>query len=252
MIKLSVVIITFNEEKNIERCLKSVIEIADEIIVLDSFSNDKTEEICQKYKVKFFRHEFDGHIQQKNRVISFAENDYVLSLDADEVLSVKLKKSIIEFKQNPNSDACFFNRLNIYCGKAVKHTNWYPDRKIRLWKKDSGKWEGINPHDTVILNEGANKKYLKGDLLHYSFNSIEEHILQANKFSSISAEQLVQNNKKNLVLKAIINPSFKFFKNYFLKLGFLEGYTGFLISTVISFETFLKYSKAIYLKHKKK
>jgi len=252
MIRLSVVIITFNEEKNIERCLKSVMNIADEIIVLDSFSTDKTEEICQKYNVKFFQHEFDDYTSQKNRAVSFAENDYVLSLDADEVLSEKLKNSIFKIKENPIFDAYDFNRLNIYCGKPIKHTSWYPDRKIRIWNRKKGKWVGNKIHEIVKLEKDAKIDTLNGDLLHYSFNSIEEHILQANKFSSISAEQIVQNNKKNLVLKAITNPSFKFFKNYFLKLGFLEGYTGLLISIIISFETFLKYSKAIYLKHKKK
>ncbi len=252
MIRLSVVIITFNEEKNIERCLKSVMNIADEIIVLDSFSTDKTEEICQKYNVKFFQHEFDDYTSQKNRAVSFAENDYVLSLDADEVLSKKLKNSIFKIKENPIFDAYDFNRLNIYCGKPIKHTSWYPDRKIRIWNRKKGKWVGNKIHEIVKLEKDAKIDTLNGDLLHYSFNSIEEHILQANKFSSISAEQIVQNNKKNLVLKAITNPSFKFFKNYFLKLGFLEGYTGLLISIIISFETFLKYSKAIYLKHKKK
>jgi len=251
MIKISVVIITFNEEKNIERCLKSVQDIADEIIVLDSFSNDKTKVICKNYNIKFFEHEFDGHIQQKNRVITYAENDYVLSLDADEELSDELKKSIYDFKQNPNSDAFFFNRLNIYCGKAIKYTSWYPDRKIRLWNKNSGKWDGFNPHDTVILNEGIKKKFLKGNLLHYSFNSIEEHISQANKFSSIGAEELIKNKKKLLIIKALFNPAFRFFKNYFLKYGILGGYTGFMLSVIISFETFLKYSKAVYLKNKK-
>ncbi|MCF6364963.1 MAG: glycosyltransferase family 2 protein [Bacteroidales bacterium] len=252
MIKLSAVIITFNEEKNIERCLLSLQDVADEIIVLDSFSADKTEDICKSYNVKFFKHKFDGHIEQKNRAITFAENDFVLSLDADEILSSKLITSIKKIKEKPEYDAYYFNRLNIYCGKEIKHGAWYPDRKIRLWNKRKGAWGGINPHDTVILKEGVEKKHLKGNLLHYSFNTIEEHLLQVNKFSTIGAEQLVKKNKKHLLFKAIVNPTFRFFKNYFLKLGFLGGYTTFLISVIISFETFLKYSKAIQLKKQEK
>ncbi len=252
MLKISAVIITFNEEHNIERCLKSVQTVADEIVVLDSFSTDKTEEICKNYHVKFLQHKFDGHIQQKNRVADAAENDYILSLDADEELSAELQKSIQKVKETGNFDAYRFNRLNIYCGKPIKHTTWYPDRKIRLWNRKKGKWGGTNPHDTIILTSGASLKFIKGDLLHYSYNTIEEHIKQANKFSSISAEQINKNNQKNLFLKAFINPSFRFLNNYFLKLGFLEGYTGLVISIIISFETFLKYSKAVYLRKIKK
>ncbi len=247
---LSVVIITFNEEKNIERCLNSVKEVADEIIVLDSFSTDKTEEICKKHNVKFFQHKFDGHIQQKNRAVSLAENDYVLSLDADEELSLTLSEEIKKVKKKYPADAYFFNRLNFFCGKPVKYGGWYPDKKIRLWNKNKGEWGGINPHDTVILKKNATKNYLTGNLLHYSYNSIDEYLTQANKFSTISAKELVKRNKKHLYIKAVLSPLFKFFKNYFLKLGFIGGYTGFMISAVNAFETFMKYSKAIYYNKK--
>ncbi len=248
--KISAVIITYNEEKNIERCLLSLKEVADEIIVLDSFSNDKTEEICKKHNVKFYRHKFDNYTNQKNRAAELAKNDFVLSLDADEELSEELKNSIIKFKGNPVADACYFNRLNIYCGKAIKHTSWYPDRKIRLWNKEKAKWTGDKIHETVKTDNDAKKEFLKGDLLHYSFNSIEEHIAQANKFSGISAELLYKKNKKHLIFKALFSPAFRFFKSYFLKLGILCGYTGFMISVIIAFETFMKYSKAVYLKNK--
>ena len=140
IMKLSVVIITYNEEKNIERCLNSVKEVADEIIVLDSFSTDKTEEICKRHAVKFFQHEFNGFSSQKNRASGLAENDYILSLDADEVLSERLKRSILKVKENALFDGYFFNRLNIYCGKPIKFTTWYPDRKLRLWNRKKGEW----------------------------------------------------------------------------------------------------------------
>ena len=249
--KLSVVIITYNEEKNIKRCINSVEEVADEIIVLDSHSTDKTEEICSEFDLKFFKHDFNGHIQQKNRVVNMAENDFVLSLDAAEELSDELRLSILKIKEEFQYDAYYFNRLNIYCGKPIKYTTWYPDKKLRLWNRKKGEWGGVNPHDTVKIQKGKPKKYLKGNLLHYSFNTIKEHIVQANKFSTIGAEQLIKNNNKNLLLKAFIKPTFRFFKDYFIKLGILGGYTGFLISIIISFETFLKYSKAYQLRKKK-
>ena len=252
MVKLSVIIISYNEEKNIERCLNSVKDVADELIVLDSFSTDKTEELCKLFNVKFFQHEFDGHIEQKNRAISYSENDFVLSLDADELISEELKESILEIKNNPQFDAYHFNRLNIYCGKPIKYTAWYPDRKIRLWNRNIGEWGGINPHDTVLLNKDVKLKYIKGDLLHYSFNTIEEHISQANKFSTIGAKKLIEMNKSCLLFKAIFNPAFRFFKNYILKGGIKGGFTGFMLSVIISFETFLKYSKAIMLRLNKK
>lgn len=251
MIKLSVVIITFNEEKNIERCLKSVQDIAEEILVLDSFSVDKTEEICKSFNVKFHQQEFENFAKQKNYAVSLASNDLVLSLDADEVLSEELIESIKEIKLNSNYEGYIFNRLNIYCNKPIKYTTWYPDKKLRLWDRRKGEWDS-DIHETVKMNEGSTTKRIKGDLLHYSFNSIEEHIAQANRFSTLSAENIVKKKKKNLLFKALVNPFVRFFRNYFIKFGFLGGYIGFMLSIIISFETFLKYSKAISLKRKLK
>jgi len=243
MIKISGVIITYNEEKNIERCLKSLVDVCDEVIVLDSFSTDKTEEICKQFNVKFFQHKFDGHIQQKNRVISYSENDFILSLDADEVLSDKLKSEILKVKENQQFDAYYFNRLNYYCNKKIKHGGWYPDKKIRLWNKNAGKWGGINPHDTVILNEYTKKKYLAGDLLHYSFNSIEQHLNQINKFSSIKAEVSYRNNKKTNLFKILFKPTIKFLIQFIFKLGFLDGFYGFVICKNSAYAEFLKQIK---------
>jgi len=141
MPKLSVVIITLNEEKNIGRCLESVKDIADEIVIVDSFSTDRTEEICLRYNARFIKHEFVGHIEQKNWAIEQASYLHVLSLDADEELSERLKKSILEVKGNWKHDGYYFNRLTNYCGKWIRHTSWYPARKLRLWDRSKGKWE---------------------------------------------------------------------------------------------------------------
>lgn len=250
MIKISVVIITYNEENNIERCLLSVKDIADEIIVLDSFSTDRTEEICKAHNVRFFQHKFDGHIEQKNRVIQYAKNDFVFSLDADEFLSKELKKAISQLNNN-EYDAYFFNRLNFFCGKKIKYGGWYPDKKIRLWNKDKGKWGGINPHDTVILNNDTTKKYLKGDLLHYSFVSISQHVGQIDKFSDIKAQQDLKLKKSYSIFKLIFSPLIKFFILYFIRLGFLDGYYGFIIAINSAHFTFLRYVKLKELKKNK-
>ncbi len=242
-IKLSVVIITFNEEKNIERCLKSVQEIADEIIVLDSFSTDKTESICRKYNVKYFQHKFDGHIQQKNRVMNMANNDYVLSLDADECLDTTLTDEIKKIKKESTHRAYEFNRLTNYCGKWIKHCGWYPDVKLRIWDKNIAKWGGVNPHDKVITNENIEVKHLKGDLLHYSYYSINQHIAQFNSFTEIGAKEAFKKGKKSNWFIATYKAIWKFIRDYFFKLGFLDGYYGYVICALSSQATFAKYLK---------
>lgn len=252
MIKLSVVIITFNEEKNIERCLISVKEIADEIVVLDSFSKDRTKEICEKYNVKFFQHAFDGHIQQKNRAITYASNDHVLSLDADEALDETLIVSITDIKSNFLKEGYYMNRLTNYCGHWVKHCGWYPDSKLRLWDRRKGHWTGINPHDKYELFSGdKNAGHLKGDVLHYSYYSVEDHYKQVEYFTNISAKAYFEKEKKAPLFKLIINPVAKFIDHYLLKLGFLDGNAGYLISSISAYATYLKYKKLRDLYHQK-
>lgn len=243
MIKLSVVIITFNEERNIGRCLESVKEIADEVVVLDSFSSDRTEEIVKSFGGKFYQHKFDGHIQQKNRAITYASSPYVLSLDADEALSAELKKSILAVKKDWNYNGYRMNRLTNYCGKWIKHSGWYPDTKLRLWDSRKGRWGGINPHDKYELFNDEPTGFLEGDLLHYSYYSVEEHYKQAEKFSSIAAKALAQRGKKSGLLKMYIKAAAKFARNYILKAGFLDGREGYVICRITAWETYLKYKK---------
>jgi glycosyltransferase involved in cell wall biosynthesis len=243
-IRLSAVIITFNEETNISRCINSLIGVADDILVVDSFSTDKTRALAEQLGARFIQNKFDGHIQQKNFAIQSASSDYVLSLDADEELSAELRTSILQVKQSWASDAYAFNRLNFYCGKFIRHGNWYPDRKTRLWDRRKGKWGGENPHDTVIMDSGISPKWLKGDLLHYTYRSISQHVAQMNKFSEIAANEAFRKGKKTSVLAhLVINPFFLFFKNYFLRLGFLDGYEGFVVAYHASYYRFLKYAK---------
>jgi len=241
-IKLSAVVITFNEEKNIRRCLASLAEVADEIIIVDSFSTDRTEEICKEFDCDFRTNPFEGHIQQKNFALQQASNDFILSLDADEELSEKLIKSILEAKSDWKYDAYYFNRLSSYCGKFFPHGSWYPDQKIRLFDKRLSKWGGTNPHDKIVLSTNS-KKFLKGDLLHYTYHTIEEHIKQINYFSGIAAKAAYDKGKRFNILKLIFKPFWRFFRDYFLKHGFLGGIRGLTICLLTAVETYLKIIK---------
>lgn len=239
-IPISVVIITLNEERNIAKCLDSVKAIADDVVVIDSFSTDKTEEICISHGARFVRHRFEGHIQQKNWAITQAKYPHILSLDADEVLSDELIEAIKEIKDNWKGDGYTMNRLNNYCGKWIRHTGWYPDRKLRLWDSRRGEWTGLNPHDRFEMQPGTTVGHLKGDILHYSFNSISEHIRQINKFSDISAMAKFSKGVSIPLLFTLLRTLAVFLKKYFLKLGFLDGYYGFVISRLSAYGVFLK------------
>ncbi|MDE3144058.1 MAG: glycosyltransferase family 2 protein [Bacteroidota bacterium] len=251
MMPLSVVIITFNEEKNIERCLKSVQGIADEIIVVDSLSTDATEEICSRYYVRFIKQKFLGYIEQKNFALDQATNNYVLSLDADEMLSDELRQSIIAIKQKPfSADAYSMNRCSSFCGKWIKHGNWYPDKKIRLLDKTKGKWGGINPHDKIEMQTGSGLQHLSGDIFHYSYYSLEEVITQNNKFTTIQAKAMFDAGKPANYFNLIINPLVAFISGYIFKLGFLDGADGFFIASSVAYQTMVKYAKLLHLRRK--
>lgn len=251
MIKLSGVIITYNEEEHLEKCLKSLIDVVDEIIVVDSFSTDKTQEICSHYKVRFIQNPFEGYIEQKNFALSLVKHDYILSLDGDEALSESLKKSILEVKKNWHFDGYYCNRLNNYCGQWIRHSDWYPDRKLRLFKKGSGEWKGINPHDRYTLKKGLKAGKLKGDLLHWVYRDYNEHKLKVERFSTIAANAYYKLGIKSSLLKIIFRPFWAFFKAYFLRLGFLDGLNGFIICVQTYNITFLKYIKLYKLNRTK-
>lgn len=248
MQKLSVVIITFNEELNIGKCIDSVAPVADEVIVLDSFSTDKTKDIAEAKGAKFFQHIFDGHIQQKNRVITYAQHPFVLSIDADEQLSPELQQAILQAKQNKAADGYTMNRLNFYCGKPIKTCGWYPDKKLRLWDAAKGKWGGVNPHDKFEMQNGAVVAHLNGDLLHDTYPTHEAFLSQVDKFAAISAKHLQHRSYVYLILKLLFSPWFKFVRNYFIKLGFTDGLVGLTICYHQSREVWLKYWRAIKLK----
>ena len=221
MIKLSVVIITLNEEKNIARCLESIKSIADEILVVDSLSRDRTKEICQSFGVRFVEQAFLGYVEQKNFALKLATHEYVLSLDADEALSENLLLEIKKLKSEFSTNGYSFNRLTSYNGHWVRHCGWYPDSKLRLVLKAKAIWAGNNPHDCLRVDGAVT--HINGDLLHYSYDSISSHVQQTNKFTTIEANALFAIGKRGSIVKLITRPPFQFFKDYFLKLGILDG-----------------------------
>jgi glycosyltransferase involved in cell wall biosynthesis len=242
--KISAVIIAGNEEKNIERCLNSLLNVADEIVVVDSFSTDNTVKLAESLGAKVVQREFEGYVEQKRYAITCAENSWILSLDADEALSEELIKSILKIKNELKKDTVFaVNRLNNFCGQWIRHCGWYPDVKLRLFHKNSGDWAGSNPHDKFIVNHGVQMGHLPGDLLHYTFYTLEEHNKQIDRFSGIAAQAYYDKGIRANSLNLIFSPLFKFLRNYVIKLGFLDGYYGWLICIRSARATYLKYDK---------
>lgn len=252
MVKISVAIITLNEENRIAACIDSVKEIADEILVVDSFSSDRTPSIAEKKGANLIQNKFEGHIQQKNFALEKALYDHVLSLDADEVLSQQALKAVQKMKNSNEFMPCSFKRLTNYCGKWIKHCGWYPDRRIRLVDRKNARWAGENPHDTLVLDQNVNVKAVKADILHYSFASIASHAQTANFFSDIASKTHIEKSKRKVffLTDIILNPFFTFFKKFFFQLGFLDGAYGFVVCILSSYSNFLKYVKIWNLQKK--
>jgi glycosyltransferase involved in cell wall biosynthesis len=252
MVKLSGVIITFNEQRNIKQCLESLIDVVDEIVVVDSFSTDNTKAICERFNVTFIEQKFLGYIEQKNFALSKAKFDHIVSLDGDESLSKTLQDSILVVKRNWTYDGYYANRLNNFCGQWIKHSDWYPNKKLRVFDRRKAEWKGINPHDNVLLHNSAAKTgYLKGDILHKTYQSYSEFSQKTEYFSTIAAKAYYDLGKKASFWNLVWNPAWAFFKSYFLRLGILDGKNGFVICKETARITFLKYSKLRVL-HKSK
>ncbi len=250
MNKISAVIITLNEEKNIERCLRSLEGIADEIVVADSFSTDDTAAIAERFGAKVIQQAFLGYRDQKNFVTKKASHEWILSLDADEALSTELRDSIQKERANFQYDAYRFARLTNYCGTWIKHSGWYPDKKIRLYNRDKGQWQGEKVHEYWGPNEHAKVGELKGDLLHYSFYTQEEHLKQIEKFTELSARENVEKGKNYTLLDVWFRPAWNFVADYIFKAGFLDGAAGYQVCRLSAYASYLKYTKTRkYSKH---
>lgn len=240
--RISAVIITYNEEKNVERCLASVAGLVDEIVVLDSNSTDRTRALCIAAGANVFTEPFAGHIEQKNRAIELAQHEWLLSLDADEALSQNLRASIESVKAaGPTAQAYTCNRLNQYCGKWVRHGGWYPDKKLRLWHRDFGTWGGYNPHDKVVVKSGTKVQHLEGDILHNAYQSVQEHREKTARYAQISAKAKYAAGKRTIAGFGALAAIWCFIQMYFLRLGLLDGRIGLHIALISSREKYLKY-----------
>lgn len=240
---LSVVIITYNEEKNIGRCIDSVSKVADEVIIVDSFSGDNTVSIALLKGATIHQSKFDGYIKQKNKAIQLANNDHILLLDADEALDDELATAILEAKTTFRFPAYSMNRCNFFCGSFIRRGLWYPDRKLRLFDRRLGQCGGMNPHDKIVMNARVRVHHLKGDLLHYTYNSLEEYLERNDEVSTTAARSLYDAGIKKPWTKNIFSPLWAFINGYFLRLGFLDGYNGFIIALHTANQSYAKYQK---------
>jgi len=251
MNKISAVIITLNEGRHIARCIRSLQSVADEVIVVDSYSTDDTVDIAEELGARVYLHPFDGYGGQKNIAVSYARYDYILNLDADETLSAELTGSILEAKGKKMHDAYFCNRLTNYCGKWIRHCGWYPDRLIRLWHKDQAAISGDKVHERLVAAPGTDTGFLRGDLLHYSYETISDHIKKIEQYSGIGARNDVARGKRCSIFRLWFLPKWIFFTIYILRLGILDGYYGYVISKNSAFAAFAKYLKIRELSAKK-
>ena len=240
-IKISAAIITYNEEKNIKRCMDSL-DFCDEIVVVDSLSSDDTCTIAKGLGAVVINQKFLGHIAQKQLAVDNCTYEWILSLDADEEVSVELREEILMLLKSPfEYDAYIMPRVSFHLGRWIRHGGWYPDAKIRLFNKFKAHWGGYNPHDKVIVNGTVGK--LKGDLKHYVFKDLRHNIDTNNSYSSIMADDLHKDGKRFSYLKLFLKPIGKFLETYIYKRGFLDGMPGFIIAVGAAYSMFLKFAK---------
>jgi len=244
---LSVVVITYNEAKHIKRCLDSVQGLADEIIVVDSGSKDITKDIAQSCGAIVVHQDWLGFGEQKNFANNLTTNDWILSLDADEALSFELKEEISVVMKRPFYNVYSMNRLNKYCGKWLRHGGWYPDTKLRLFNKNFAHWNTNRVHEILEVVSNVSIGKLKNNILHYPFDSITEHKQRTEKYALLGAEQIFLKGNKPNFWKIYFSGCFRFFRNYVLKGGFLDGYHGFWASKITAQAVSKKYAEAARL-----
>ncbi len=234
--KISIVMLTFNSEKYLKKALKSI-EFADEVVIIDNGSTDKTKQISSEFKnTKFIFQKWLGFGKQKSFGVNQAKNEWVFVLDSDEIFTKELESEIKDVLQNPKYFAYKVARLNYFFGKPIKQMGLYPDHSVRFFNKNHANFNDKEVHESVVLFDDANKfGVLKNHFLHYAYESIEQFINKQNRYSTLGA-------KKNR-LKAIINPTWTFFKLFVVKGGFMAGWRGYVVAKLYSQYTFWKYIK---------
>jgi len=240
--KISAVVVCYNEEDNIERCLKSLLW-ADEIVVVDSFSTDRTVELCKKYTKRLYQREWPGFIQQKSYAVSLAQYEWVFSLDSDEVVTEKLRDEILTRLSADKDEVNGYHikRHSFYLGRWINHGGWYPDYKLRLFKKSEVVCGGENPHDKYFVNGKTAR--LNGEIEHYTYRNISDQLSTIDGFSEISADGLYRKGSRFTLVRMFFKPPVKFVETYVYKLGFLDGLAGLIISVLTSYYIFVKYAK---------
>ena len=243
--KISATIITYNEERNVARVLESL-RCCDEVLVLDSGSNDRTVEIATKLGARVVESSWHGYAAQKNIAAELAANDWILALDADESLSEALEAELWQIKKaGPRYDGYTVPRLAQYLGRWVMHSGWYPDRKVRLFDRRKAEWVGQFVHESVRVRGRVG--HLNSNLLHFTCSSLSEHLRTLDRYTTLAAEQIVTEGKPIHMRHLLGNPPWTFFRTYFLKLGFLDGPEGLTIAYMAALYNFLKYSKARHM-----
>lgn len=245
MIPVSIVIVTKNEEANIEAALDSVKDAA-EIVVIDSFSSDRTVEICRKYTDKVFRKEWEGYARQKQAAVDLAADPWVFILDADERFTPELKAEIINAIEENRHDGFYVPRKNFFMGRWIRHGGWSPDYTLRLFRKNAGRVEDREVHEKVVVNGSVS--YLKNPLVHYTYNSVSDYLKRLDSYSTLAAKELKKTGVTPNALDFLIRPPFTFIKMFFFRLGFLDGRYGLVLAVLYSYYTFLKYAKTWELK----
>ncbi len=244
---LSVIIITKNEEFHIAKCLESV-KWADEIIVLDSGSSDETVSICRQFTPYVFETDWQGFGVQKQRALNKATGDWVLSIDADEIITPELRAEI-EYVINQNQhDAFLLPRLSSYCGKFIKHGGWYPDYILRLFRCELGHFTDDVIHERVIVEGKIGK--LTAPILHESYSDLSEMLEKMNSYSSLNAQKLFERGVKSSLSKAIFRALWKFIQTYFVKAAFLDGKHGLMLAISSAESVYYKYLKLLELQNK--
>jgi len=240
--KISATIITLNEQGNIARAIESL-RCADEVIVVDSGSQDRTMEIAAKLGAGVVESEWMGYASQKNFAAEQASHDWILSIDADEALSEALEAEIWQIKKSgPQFDAYTVPRLAQYLGRWILHSGWYPDRKVRLYHRAKARWVGKYVHESVQVDGVTG--HLESNLLHYTCNSLSEHLRMMDRYTTLAAEELVAQRRRIGWADLVLDPLWTFFRTYVVKAGFLDGWEGVAIAYMAAFYNFVKYAKA--------
>ena len=239
--KISAVLIALDEERNIGAALESL-AWADEVLVIDGGSRDNTIAECRTRGAKVIEHAFSNYVDQKNFALDEASHNWVLSLDADERVTNALTEEIQSMALSGfQAQGYRIPRVSYYLGRFVRSTAWYPDHQLRLFDRRQGRWQGQYVHESVRINAEAGK--LRGEILHYSYDSISDHASRLNRYSGLAAEQMCDAGRRSSLFPALVFPPFVFLKNYVIKAGFTDGSVGFIVSVMNAYYVFLKYIK---------